>query len=96
MGTVDFQHLEENFFLTLNELDKTVLTIPAFDLLKVENMNHLIDTYGTLIKAKERSAAAAFLLAGTPGYAVRCSTCCIKATCCCWIYHYLIYPYNYM
>ncbi|OMF25383.1 hypothetical protein [Paenibacillus peoriae] len=67
MGTVDFQHLEEKFFLTLKELDKTVLTIPAFDLLKVENMNHLIDTYGTLIKAKERSAAAAFFISWYAG-----------------------------
>ncbi|OPA74734.1 hypothetical protein BVG16_23560 [Paenibacillus selenitireducens] len=67
MGAVDFQQLEEKFHLTLNELEKTVLTIPAFDLLKIENMKHLIDTYGSLIKARERSAAAAFFISWYAG-----------------------------
>ncbi|AJS58245.1 hypothetical protein [Paenibacillus sp. IHBB 10380] len=67
MGTVDFQQLEEKFFLTLNKLENIVLTIPALDLLKVENMKHLIDTYGTLIKARERSTAAAFFISWYAG-----------------------------
>lgn len=60
MHTVDFKQLEEKFFLTLYEPRNTVLTMPAFDLIQVENMMHLIDTYSPLIKAGERSTAAAF------------------------------------
>ncbi|NEW05858.1 hypothetical protein GK047_07490 [Paenibacillus sp. SYP-B3998] len=60
MDTVDFKQLEEKFFLTLYEPYNTVLTMPAFDLIQVENMMRLIDTYSPLIKAGERSTTAAF------------------------------------
>lgn len=67
MGTIDFQQLEEKFHLTLNELEETVLTVPALDLLKIEKMEQIIDTYGLLIKAKERSTAAAFFMSWYAG-----------------------------
>ncbi|BBH24080.1 hypothetical protein Back11_54250 [Paenibacillus baekrokdamisoli] len=67
MGTVDFQQLEEKFFLTLYEPEKTVLTMPASDLLNAENMMRLIDTYSPLIKAKERSTAAVFFISWYAG-----------------------------
>ncbi|GGD55599.1 hypothetical protein [Paenibacillus nasutitermitis] len=70
MSTVDFRQLEEKFFLTLREPEKTVLVVPATDLLNVEVMKDVIDTYSKLIKARERSAAAAFFttwLAGVCG-----------------------------
>ncbi|WP_187768156.1 hypothetical protein [Paenibacillus sp. PL91] len=62
MGTVDFRQLEEKFFFTLHELENTVLTIPASHLLIEENMRLLIDTYGPLINARERSTAAVFFI----------------------------------
>ncbi|MFF2908421.1 hypothetical protein [Paenibacillus sp. NPDC057934] len=67
MGTVDFQQLEEKFALTLHELENTVLTIPASDLLIAEHMQHLIDTYGSLIKAREPAATAAFFVSWFAG-----------------------------
>ncbi|OBZ11109.1 hypothetical protein [Bacillus sp. FJAT-26390] len=67
MGTVDFRKLEERFALTLNKLENTVLTLPASDLLIEENMGLLIHTYGPLIKARERSAAAAFFMSWYAG-----------------------------
>jgi ferric iron reductase protein FhuF len=67
VGTVDFRQLEERFPLTLNRLENTVLTVPASDLLIEENMGLLIHTYGPLIKARERSAAAAFFMSWFAG-----------------------------
>lgn len=60
MDTVYFEQLEEKYFLTLHEPNDTVLTMPASDLILAENMIRLIDTYGPLIKAAERSTTAAF------------------------------------
>ncbi|WP_053372888.1 hypothetical protein [Paenibacillus sp. FJAT-27812] len=67
MGTVDFRQLEERFALTLAKLENTVLTLPASDLLIADNMGLLIHTYGPLIKARERSAAAAFFMSWYAG-----------------------------
>ncbi|MFF2482753.1 hypothetical protein [Paenibacillus sp. NPDC058071] len=64
---VDFQLLEENFYLTLHANDNTVLTIPALDLLKPDRMEELIDAYGALIKARERSTTAAFFMSWYAG-----------------------------
>ena len=60
MSTVDYQHLEEKFFLTLYESENSVLTMPGSDLLQVENMRSLIEAYGPLITANEQSVTAAF------------------------------------
>ncbi|BBI31007.1 (2Fe-2S)-binding protein [Cohnella abietis] len=60
MGAIDFQQLEESFFLTLYEPENIVLTMQASELLNIENMVRLIDTYAPLITASERSTGAAF------------------------------------
>ncbi|WP_028563237.1 hypothetical protein [Paenibacillus pinihumi] len=67
MGTFDFPQLEEKFFLTLNEPEEIIFTIPASDLLKEESMKHLIGTYGMLIQARECSATAAFFISWYAG-----------------------------
>ncbi|HBS44666.1 MAG TPA: hypothetical protein DEA91_09800 [Paenibacillus sp.] len=64
---VDFKLLEENFYLTLHAPENAMLTIPALDLLKFERMEELIDMYGSLIKARERSTAAAFFMSWYAG-----------------------------
>lgn len=70
MDAMDFKQLEEKFFLTLYEPDNILLSMPVFDLIQVENMKRLIDTYGPLIRTGERSTTAAFFcswLAGVCG-----------------------------
>ncbi|REK76410.1 hypothetical protein DX130_05045 [Paenibacillus paeoniae] len=67
MSIVDFQQLEESFYLTLHDHENTMLAIPALDLLKPGRMEELIDAYGRLIHARERSTAAAFFMSWFAG-----------------------------
>ncbi|WP_458122933.1 hypothetical protein [Paenibacillus sp. Z3-2] len=54
--------LENRYFLSLHDPDPMHLlfTISATDLLHENHMNHLLDTYGPLIKSGERCVTAAF------------------------------------
>ncbi|WP_229757755.1 ferric iron reductase [Paenibacillus marchantiophytorum] len=57
---VDFNELEEKFFLTLHEPSNLLLSMPAIHLFQDEQAIRLIDMYSPLIKTSERAVAAAF------------------------------------
>ncbi|RXZ80389.1 hypothetical protein EBB07_18700 [Paenibacillaceae bacterium] len=67
MNTVGFRQLEDRFPLTTEALENTVFTLPASDLLEADNIVRLLDTYGPLIKARDRSVAAAFFVSWYAG-----------------------------
>jgi len=67
LGIVNFQQLEEQFFVTLDEPDKVLLAIPATELQHEVKLAHLLDTYGSLIHTTERAVAAALFLSWYAG-----------------------------
>lgn len=70
MNPIDYQQLEQQFYVTTKKQENPLLSLQASELIKPQNMDALIQLYAPLIKAKEVAAAGTYFCGWLGGLAL--------------------------
>jgi len=70
VNPIDYQQLEQQFYMTTEKKENPLLSLQASELIKPQNMDVLFQLYAPLIKAKEVTAAGTYFISWLGGLAI--------------------------